>query len=116
MEICWQEKAQEWCTRGKTKIYLAFITTFCLLFNVPTFFELEWGAKGVKWTDLVQSWNYLNIYNLWLRLVIRCALPIICLVTLSSLVVIKVISTINYLAQRILKLQILNFHKSFNQS
>ena len=40
MEICWQEKAQTWFTKGKTKIYLAFISFFCLLFNVPTFFEL----------------------------------------------------------------------------
>ena len=96
MEICWQEKAQTWFTKGKTKIYLAFISFFCLLFNVPTFFELEWGAKGVvKWTDLMKSRNnssYFVIYNVWLRLIIRCALPVICLVILSSLVVIKVIS------------------------
>ena len=96
MEICWQEKAQTWCTKGKTKIYLAFISLFSLFFNIPTFFELEWGAKGVvKWTDLMKSREkaYFVIYNVWLRLIIRCALPIICLVILSSLVVIKVIST-----------------------
>ena len=96
MEICLQEKARDWCTRGKTKLYLAFISLFCLLFNIPTFFELEWGAKGVKWTDLMSSrsaTSYFVIYNVWLRLIIRCALPIISLVILSSLVVIKVIST-----------------------
>ena len=93
MQICWQEKAQDWCTSEKTKIHLAFISMFCLLFNIPTFFELEWGAEGVKWTDLLLNRNYFIIYNLCLRLIIRCALPIICLVTLSSLVVIKVILT-----------------------
>ena len=93
MQICWQEKAQDWCTSEKTKIHLAFISMFCLLFNIPTFCELEWGAEGVKWTDLLLNRNYFIIYNLWIRLIIRCALPIICLVTLSSLVVIKVILT-----------------------
>ena len=97
MEICWQEKAQTWCTKGKTKIYLAFISFFCLLFNVPTFFELEWGAKGVvKWTDLMKSRDnssYFVIYNVWLRFILLCALPIICLVILSSCVVMKVIFT-----------------------
>ena len=99
MEICWPEKAQEWCTPEKTKIYLAFISIFCLLFNLPTFFELEWGAEGVKWTDLLSSGNYFLIYNVSLRLIIRCALPIICLVTLSSLVVIKVTSSLMSRAQ-----------------
>ena len=42
MQICWQEKAQDWCTPGKTKIHLAFISIFCLLFNIPTFFEITW--------------------------------------------------------------------------
>ena len=97
MEICWQEKAQEWCTKGKTKIYLAFISIFSLLFNIPTFFEFDWraGNGNVLWTD--SMWNrhatsYFVIYNVWLRLIIRYALPIVCLVTLSSLIVIKVIN------------------------
>ena len=97
MEICWVEKSQDWCTPGKTKIYLAFISIFCLLFNIPTFLEFDWRASGnVLWTDLM--WNrhataYFVIYNVWLRLITRYALPIICLVTLSSLIVIKVISS-----------------------
>ena len=97
MEICWQEKAQEWCTKGKTKIYLAFISIFSLLFNIPTFYELDWraGNGNVLWAD--SMWNrhatsYFVIYNVWLRLIIRYALPIICLVTLSTLIVIKVIN------------------------
>ena len=111
MQICWQEKAQDWCTPRKTKIHLAFISIFCLLFNIPTFFELTWGADGVKWTNFLLDRNYFIIYNLWLRLTIRCALPIICLVTLSSFVVIKVIlnnvkefSTIEFADQNWLEL------------
>ena len=97
MEICWQEKARKWCTRDKTKIYLAFISVFCLLFNVPTFFELKWGKEGVMRTELLSgtsATSYFVIYDVWLRFILLCALPIICLVILSSLVVIKVIFTL----------------------
>jgi hypothetical protein len=97
MEICWQEKAQKWCTRDKTKIHLAFISVFCLLFNVPTFFELKWGTKGVMRTELLcgtSATSYFVIYDVWLRFILLCALPIICLFISSSLVVIKVIFTL----------------------
>ena len=98
MEICWQEKARKWCTRDKTKIHLAFISVFCLLFNVPTFFELKWGTQGgVMRTELLSdtsATSYFVIYDVWLRFILLCALPIICLVILSSLVVIKVIFTL----------------------
>ena len=97
MEICWQEKAQKWCTRDKTKIHLVFISVFCLLFNVPTFFELKWETEGVMRTELMSgtsATSYFVIYDVWLRFILVCALPVICLVILSSLVVIKVIFTL----------------------
>ena len=81
-------KSKIWCSKKRTLIYICIATVISFITSIPHFFAFTWDNDGkVKPTDFFMS-IYLNIYTL--SELIRFVLPPVILITLSTIVAIKV--------------------------
>lgn len=84
----------------KTKVALIFIFGTSILYNIPTFFELQWLAYesvangsnrtidiGVWPTELRRNSEYVEIYVLWCNVLILGVIPMVLLVFLNVSIV-----------------------------
>ena len=83
-------KSKIWCSKKRTLIYICVGTVISFILTIPHFFAFTWDNDGkVKLTDfdgLKYDWVWL------IDDIIRCFLPPVILITLSTIVAIKVSS------------------------
>ena len=93
-----------------TKRLVLLLVAFATLYNIPTFFELEWieksellknGTNSTKYelenTALRDDETYIQIYKTWLPLMLRLFGPYGLLITLNALIVRELVRSSNHL-------------------
>ena len=84
-------KSKIWCSRKRTLIYICVAAVISFIITIPQFFAFTWDNDGkVKLTDFFALGIGLSIHRI--SEVIRFVLPPVILITLSTIVAIKVSS------------------------
>ena len=87
---------QKYRTERKTKSYVAFISLFSVVWNIPTFFESKWvfdektNTTIVRPTRLTFNKAYFHVYVVWMNFIIKFLVPLIIMVILSTLIIKRV--------------------------
>ncbi|XP_037073835.1 FMRFamide receptor-like [Pollicipes pollicipes] len=96
--VCHSLKARYICTYGRARLYMIVISVCVVLYNVPKFFETE--ARPILDlrenmtvvgfvacpTDLRSELVYIEVYIMWMYLVVMYCIPFGTLVVLNSLI------------------------------
>ena len=82
-------KSKIWCSKKRTLIYICVGTMISFILTIPHFFVLTWDNDGkVKPTEFGLKYGPMSGINE----MIRCFMPLLILITLSTIVAIKVSS------------------------
>ena len=85
-------KSKIWCSKKRTLLYICIATVICFILTIPHFFAFTWDKNGkVKQTDLLLKYGQIGGLSIPEEL-IRFILPPVILITLSTIVAIKVSS------------------------
>ena len=85
-------KSKIWCSKKRTLLYICVATVICCILTMPHFFAFTWDKNGkVKQTDLLLKYGQIDGLSIPDEL-IRLILPPVILITLSTIVAIKVSS------------------------
>ena len=85
-------KSKIWCSKKRTLLYICVATVICFILTIPHFFAFTWDQNGkVKQTDLLLKYGQIGGLSIPDEL-IRLILPPVILITLSTIVAIKVSS------------------------
>ena len=85
-------KSKIWCSKKRTLLYICVATVICFILTIPHFFAFTWDKNGkVKQTDLLLKYGQIGGLSIPDEL-IRLILPSVILITLSTIVAIKVSS------------------------
>ena len=87
-------KSKIWCSKKRTLIYICIATVISFIISIPHFFAFTWDSDGkVKQTDFALGIGYFLYW--FVSELIRFVLPPVILITLSTIVAIKVSSNQN---------------------
>ena len=85
-------KSKIWCSKKRTLVYICIATVICFILTIPHCFAFTWDKNGkVKQTDLLLKYGQIGGLSIPDEL-IRFILPPVILITLSTIVAIKVSS------------------------
>ena len=81
-------------TKRKTKIYIACIIGFSLVWNLPKFFIYEWISRNGNYevlpTQFSRSYLFRNVYVPWGHGIVQFFIPMTILIVLNTCLVRKV--------------------------
>ena len=81
-------------TKSKTKIYIACIIGFSLVWNLPKFFIYEWISRNGNYevlpTQFSRSYLFRNVYVPWGHGIVQFFIPMTILIVLNTCLVRKV--------------------------
>lgn len=96
--VCIPLKARSLCTYGRAKIYVLAVALFSVVYNLPRFWEVSYKECNIEDTFFVivapsalrQSRFYIQIYIMWLYLLIMYLIPFLSLMVFNSFIYEKV--------------------------
>lgn len=95
--VCHSLKARYICTYGRARLYMLLITIFVVLYNIPKFFEIELQpifelpanvTRGLATypTPLRHKQLYIEVYIMWMYLLVMYCVPFGALLVLNGLI------------------------------
>ena len=92
MAVCKGEKLES----KKILTYISIVCIAAVIYGLPTLWMYKWdydqnGEVMSKWTELACNKTFLMIYLVFLNIIIRLILPIVCLIVFNILIFKKVI-------------------------